>query len=299
MNVTRQVGRGAIALALLLGAASSAHAQLSGAIFTTLQDGTRVNANIYQAKCGVQGVWLDGGPGPNAPQGAAGLPDGDYYFQVTDPSGKTLLSTDPVINRQFHVANGIISGLSGAGNHNTGLDVDHGATTVELCPFLDTPNPGGVYKVWVTPTSKFSGNPAQVDNRCGNGCFHGFVPAASKSDNFKVKGGASGTCLEMLKIIDVNGDGYGDPATDYLVNWPVMIVDPIGTSNIFWTPTTKECTFAQLVPGTYTVTEYTDPNFAVTINILDGQYLRNPSTSVSVRIRTTTREVVFGNTQVQ
>jgi hypothetical protein len=75
-------------------------------------------------------VWLDGGPGPNAPQGAAGLPDGDYYFQVTDPSGKTLLSTDPVKNRQFNVTAGIISGLSGAGNHNLGVDIDHGAATV-------------------------------------------------------------------------------------------------------------------------------------------------------------------------
>src|SRR5438552_4841378 len=158
MHSTKQIRPCGIALALLLSGAASAYAQLPGAIFTTVMDGTRVNANIYDAKCGAQGVWLDGGPGPNAPQSAAGLPDGDYYFQVTDPSGKTLLSTDVVANRQFHVGAGIISGLSGLGNHNTSVDVDHGAATVELCPYLDTPNPGGVYKVWVTPTSTFSGD---------------------------------------------------------------------------------------------------------------------------------------------
>ena len=84
-------------------ATSLAHAApLSGAIFTTLPDGSVVNANVqYQSKCD---VYLDGGPPPGAPQGAAGLPDGSYYFQVTDPSGKKLLSTDAVSNRRFTVA---------------------------------------------------------------------------------------------------------------------------------------------------------------------------------------------------
>ena len=46
-----------------------AHAP-SGAIFTTVADGSEVNANIYASK---ELVYLDGGPGPGAPQGAAGL----------------------------------------------------------------------------------------------------------------------------------------------------------------------------------------------------------------------------------
>ena len=107
MRLRRLLQQGTIGLVFLLAGAVSASAQLSGAIFTTVMDGTRVNANIYQDKCGALGVWLDGGPGPNAPPGAAGLPDGDYYFQVTDPSGKTLLSTDAVQNRQFHVSGGM------------------------------------------------------------------------------------------------------------------------------------------------------------------------------------------------
>ena len=44
---------------------------LSGAIFTTLVDGARVNANLYEAK---EDVYLDGGPPQNAPASAAGLP---------------------------------------------------------------------------------------------------------------------------------------------------------------------------------------------------------------------------------
>src|SRR5215471_1222060 len=127
----------------------------SGAIFTTLADGSEVNYNIYQAK---EDVYLDGGPGPGAPQGAAGLDDGIYVFQVTDPSGKTLLSTDPAACRQFTVKAGIITSTdpSPAGcAHVTGKDVDHGATTIQLMPYNDTPNPGGEYKVWVTMVADY------------------------------------------------------------------------------------------------------------------------------------------------
>ncbi len=37
---------------------------VTGAIFTTLEDGTRVNANHYADE---RDVYLDGGPGTNAP----------------------------------------------------------------------------------------------------------------------------------------------------------------------------------------------------------------------------------------
>jgi len=82
----------AVALNLVVLACTPSLYALSGAIFTTVSDGTVVNANQYDSKCA---VYLDGGPGPHAPATAAGLPDGEYYFQVTDPNGKTLLSTDP------------------------------------------------------------------------------------------------------------------------------------------------------------------------------------------------------------
>lgn len=58
---------------------------ISGAIFTTNSACTQVNGNIYDNK---GDVYLDGGP--PAP-GAAGLPDGFYWVQVTDPSGAVVL----------------------------------------------------------------------------------------------------------------------------------------------------------------------------------------------------------------
>ena len=160
--------------------ATSGH--VSGAIFTTTADGSRVNANIYAAK---EDVYLDGGPGENAPASAAGLPAGDYYFQVTDPSGKTLLSEDPVECRSFTVSSDgvIVAANRGPGGceHLTGIDQDHaelGAITIQLMPYADTPNPGGEYKVWATPVEDYDASATR---------FHGFVPRYSKTDNFKVR----------------------------------------------------------------------------------------------------------------
>src|SRR5712692_1467131 len=139
--------------ALVLAAPS--YAQLSGAIFTTNFDGTIVNQNIYPSK---DAVYLDGGPGPGAPQTAAGLPDGTYVFQVTDPSGKTLLSTDAAKCRQFTVSGGIITGVVSAGGcqHATHVGANNpGGVTVQLIPFADTPNHGDEYKAWATPVGDF------------------------------------------------------------------------------------------------------------------------------------------------
>src|SRR5688572_30017474 len=123
----------AVGAALLVPVTASAHAP-SGAIFTTLPDGSEVNFNHFPSK---QDVYLDGGPGPGAPQTAAGLDDGTYVFQVTDPSGKVLLSEDAAKCRQFVVSAGIITSVVVTGcQHVTGNDVDHPpAKTVQLVPY--------------------------------------------------------------------------------------------------------------------------------------------------------------------
>jgi cysteine-rich repeat protein len=163
-----------------LSQAAASHDHVRGAIFTTTATGDRVNANIYAAKTD---VYLDGGPGPGAPSNAAALPAGDYYFQVTSPNGKDLLSTDDIACRRVHVdADGVIDIVyPGPGClHDHGVDQDYGsigAITVQLAPYLDTPNPGGEYKVWVTPVADY----APADDHA-----HGFVPSSSKTDNFKV-----------------------------------------------------------------------------------------------------------------
>jgi hypothetical protein len=229
----------------------------TGAIFTTLPDGSRVNYNIYDIK---PHVYLDGGPGDQAPVGSAGLPDGIYVFQVTDPSGKTLLSIDPNGCRRFTVTNGVIVDVAPAGacGHATGIDADHGAlslhpsappaVTVQLCGggvgdpehptlcFNDTPNPGGEYKVWVTPIDDFILGCDALDSAntgkelsivdCGfksKGNAHGFIPRFSKTDNFKVG--------SFPREIDGRAHGHDGTILD---GWMVVWTDTLGVSNLKW-----------------------------------------------------------------
>jgi len=226
------VRRCALILAILSTALLSvplrAHAP-SGAIFTTVADGSEVNANIYPSK---DAVYLDGGPGPGAPQTAAGLDDGRYIFQVTDPSGKKLLSTDAARCRQFDVANGIITNVVATGcQHKTGLDIDHGALTVQLMPYLDTPNPGGVYKVWVTLVANYKCLASVVD--CGykpGSNVHGFVAADSKTDNFKVRSGVAQE-IDTRFFIDANGNNYLDDGETVIDGAQIFWTDTLGAQN--------------------------------------------------------------------
>jgi hypothetical protein len=214
--MTVRIGRGHFAPllfgSLIAATATSALAHApSGALFTTVADGSEVNFNIYPSK---DAVYLDGGPGPGAPQGAAGLDDDTYVFQVTDPSGKTLLSQDAAKCRQFVVTNGIISSVVVTGcEHVTGNDIDHGAITVQLMPYADTPNNGGVYKAWVVRLDDFLlgctalGVPSGLNVvDCGDaaGNHHGFIPRHTKTDNFKV-GDTSNLEIDTRFIDDASG----------------------------------------------------------------------------------------------
>ena len=201
------------------------HAQIPGAIFTTVADGSEVNFNIYANK---EDVYLDGGPGVGAPQGAASLPDGVYVFMVTDPSGKVLLSTDNAGCRRFTVSAGIITSVTVAGAcaHVTGNDVDHPpAITVQLMPYNDTPNHGNEYKVWVTPIVNYLCNADLNTVDCSPG-KHGFVNRYSKTDNFKV---GSGPIREIdTRFFDTtNGNAFIDGNG---ITW----IDTHGASNNKW-----------------------------------------------------------------
>src|SRR5574337_583148 len=126
---------------LLVGVAVAA--QFFGAIFTSTGDGNTVNGNLYDSK---PDVYLNGGP-QNA--NSQGLPDGTYYFQVTDPSGAVLLSTDSADCRQVMVSGGKMAGATGPCPHANGsFNAANGTTPVQLIPFNDTPNAGGEYKAY-------------------------------------------------------------------------------------------------------------------------------------------------------
>jgi hypothetical protein len=296
--------------AALTAAGVNAHAP-SGAIFTTLPDGSAVNYNIYDSKLD---VYLDGGPGQQAPIGAAGLDEGDYLFQVTDPSGKALLSTDLARCRQFHVnASGVISAFTGGpagscisdglalgsdGNHKLGIDADHGgdgAITVQLMPYLDTPNPGGEYKAWVTRIDDFLlgcqalGFPGStgldvVD--CGGktkGNAHGFIPRHSKTDNYKV-GGAPREIDTRFRDGGLNGpfiDGLG-------ITW----TDTLGASNQKWSyldlshDVNHEAHVEDVEVGTHTITIENQLGCQVGAISVGGNKLpKSGPQSVSINVR--------------
>ena len=206
----------AVALASATAAAAAPPTTpLSGAIFTTDVTGVPVNLNIYQDK---EDVYLNGGPGINAPDDAAGLPAGTYSYQVTDPSGKTLLSTDTVDCRQFTVdASGVIQSVAPSGScaHATGTDGEDAGITVQLFPYADTPNNGGVYKVWVSPTELLDCT-APGNRNC-------FVPRYSKTDNFKVR---TGPIVEIDTRFSVEG------SAGYLDGLAATWIDTNGASNV-------------------------------------------------------------------
>lgn len=216
---------------IALAAAPVAAHSPGGAIFTTVSDGSEVNYNIYAFKTD---VYLDGGPGIGAPATAAGLDDGTYVFQITDPSGKNLLSTDAARCRQFTVVGGLITGVVAQGDgcqHVTAFDIDHDAVTVQMYPFDDTPNNGGEYKAWAVTVGDFlagcsalgQANGLNVVN-CGSaaGNRHGFIPAHTKTDNFKVRDGHN---LEIdTHFVDAR---TGAPLDGLGVTW----YDTLGASN--------------------------------------------------------------------
>jgi len=153
MNLRRYLTTMALLALIVLGAplvSIGTAGGISGAIYTTTQDGTAVNQNIYGA---AQDVYLSGGPQNTK---AAGLPDGTYYFQVTDPSGKTLLSSDDAVCRQLSVVNGRVAGSTGSScKHANGTpNPANGATPVQLAPFAKTPNAGEEYKAWLIPVGR-------------------------------------------------------------------------------------------------------------------------------------------------
>lgn len=334
---------------------------VSGAVYTSTEDRTIVNANQYDTK---PEVFFNGGPSdPDNPKDAALLqpPDAEsmaewfWIFQVTNPSASDLLSEDPWYCRVVAVKNGrfhrvpttaeVVSYfnldatavtvwyLGGSGGNkwqyatvadggdcahyfggpfNQGTDEENVA--VQLYPYLDTPNNGGVYKAWATPgvdyqclgflpdISTFDGKSVgSVGYPNGEDCNtnHGFVSAQSKTDNYKVKEDVQKYPAEITvkKFHDENFNGVKDAAEVFVTGWQVDVTDPFASQSTEFTA----FTYIAAAAGTYTFVEETPTGTQQTAAYLDGTALTvSPTVQVAVddpkpESQKETHEIVYGN----
>ena len=235
---------------------------ISGAIFTTDQACDGTDLNIYADR---GDVYLDGGP---AHAGAAGLPDGEYYVQVTAPDG-TLLGTSlgasdetpvTVTDGEFVACPRLWDILIKASDSSGGYD--------------ETTNPGGEYKVWVSTVSTFDND-------------------LTKTDNFKVNESAP-TCvppdpnctpeetvpeLTVEKFYDANTNGVQDGSEPFITGWKINIADGVNYDR--YTPVD-----IFLAPDTYTVSEYQP---------VETNWHATTDTSTSVTLTVSPVDVQFGN----
>src|SRR5262245_39026455 len=230
-------------------------AQISGAIYTSDRNGGVVNGNLYRRKAD---VYLCGGPGPNAPCSASGLPNGHYYFQVTNPSGTVLLSQDAIQSREVVVQNGVIT--QSVNSAHASRPGPCGSRVVQLIPFLDTTSAGDEYKVWLTPVSRW--DPAL------SGSF-GFLSRYSKTDNFKVRNGQpiAQSIITGYKFFDHSEDGLWNPSLDPLEvpigGWRIELWLGNVLDDVTFTDETGRYTFIRNLSTTttYTVREVAPGGF--------------------------------------
>ena len=256
MKSVFRFGFAAVALgAAVLGAVAAP--PLSGAIFTTLGDGSAVNHNIYDSK---DAVYLNGGP---SRPGAAGLPDGEYYVQVTEPNGTVLgTSLGSVDETPVAVSGGefvqlyqLSAILLRASDSTQGYD--------------DTTNPGGEYKVWVSTVPTFEQN-------------------SSKTDNFKVKprdGGGDedpAPIVHVKKYYDANANGAWDSGEAAIEGWKVDVQGAGGYTDVVYTTWT-----ATVEAGDWSFTEATP---------VETNWLHTSALTVNLTLANgDEKDVTFGN----
>ncbi len=145
--------------------------------------------------------------------------------------------------------------------------------------------------------------PNLVDTHCGHGCFHGFIPAWSKTDNFKAefKGKFEAPIITVRKFIDTNGNGVWDfgeleVGVDIFIDgggWPISVTDP---KDITTNGYTKYMYYVGM-KGTHLVTEEVLAGWGQTAAILDGVPVTvDPTVPVYIAYTSgETHEVIFGN----
>jgi hypothetical protein len=208
----------------------SAFASVNGAAFTTDDPAITapclngpfhvlpgVDCNIYGAK---EDVWINGGPSG----GQNHLTDGSYFFAVLVPGGqpdpndgsaKNLSSDDAYTNRTFTVSDGHISAYTGTGvpaphlvDATGGGDLSLG-TLIQLAPYEDTSNPGGVYILAICSLG-------------ADGTSYPVDPRNCKYDAFKIRAGACDTDCGPMVAADPFGSKTAIPSFTREFNWTIL-----------------------------------------------------------------------------
>jgi hypothetical protein len=233
---------------------------VAGAAYTTFVDPSQclggspkgVNCNIYASK---DGVYMSGGP----TNGSYNLSDGSYYFTVLVPgsqnggfidgaTGNLSSPHDTAADRTFSITNHTITY---AGPHLVGTGLD-GKPVVQLMPYDDTTNNGGVYILAICQVGATSASQCKYDafkvrtgsgsctgSNCGSGSGSGGEP------QFPIVTGE--------KYYDANGDGQLDNGEVGIAGWQIGFHD--GTSDTLTTDADGTFTI-ELIPDTYTFFEY-------------------------------------------
>lgn len=210
---------------------SDSQAIVAGAGFTTfdatqggcLDSPNGINCNNYESK---DDVYMSGGPV------AGGLSDGSYYFTVCEPgfqngcfiegaegnlsdttAGTTACdngSGDDASNRTFTVGSHLVSSYTGT--HGTGTS-PNGQFIIQLMPYDDTCNEGGVYILAI----------------CAVGATR---PNACKYDAFRIKTEEDPECAEFgvmagKKYYDLNANGMFDSGEVGIAAWPIHFTDQV------------------------------------------------------------------------
>jgi hypothetical protein len=117
------------------------------------------------------------------------------------------------------------------------LEIDPSAMpdgeTIQLFPFANTPNSGGVYKAWVSTAASVEeacGNYINNELETGENCngFFGFIPRNSKTDNFKALTQERPLYFDIAlrSFHDKNLNCEYDPLVDEIIpNWEFGIRD--------------------------------------------------------------------------
>lgn len=187
-----------------------AAAQTPGAAAVLNRFAERSDGNAFVRK---DGAYLSAGRGTNC--SAASLADGIYCFELTDPAGTVLLTTDPIVERSVRVKSGRMVEYLGTTRIFSPKGPCEGGL-LRLVPYDTTPFGDGLYKLWLTRIEDYDPN--------GSHLF-GFDPAKSKSDDFRVISSGAQTIVRGHVFFDPDRNGAWNTGEVALGGWRVELFE--------------------------------------------------------------------------